>query len=105
MIQGVSVYEILILSTIIFFIGAYGFFTRRNLIAMLMAVELILNSAALNFMLINKYLFPGHLDGAIFSLFIIAIAAAETALALAIIINLYRLVVSVKTDDLETMKY
>ncbi len=105
MIFGVSIYEILILSTIIFFIGVYGFFTRRNLIAMLMSVELILNSSALNFVVVNKYLFPGHLDGGIFSLFIIAIAAAETALALAIIINLYRLVVSVKTDDLETMKY
>jgi len=105
MIAGVSIYEILTVSTIIFFIGVYGFVTRKNLIAMLMSVELILNSAALNFVIMNKYLFPEQLGGAIFSIFIIAIAAAETALALAIIINLYRLIMSLKTDDLETMKY
>ena len=105
MILGVSIYEVLILSTIIFFIGVFGFTTRKNLIAMLMSVELILNSAALNFVIINKYLYPEQLEGGIFSLFIIAIAAAETALALAIIINLYRLVMSLKTDELETMKY
>ncbi len=105
MILGVSIYEILTLSTIIFFIGVYGFATRKNLIAMLMSVELILNSAALNFVIINKYLFPEALGGAVFSIFIIAVAAAETALALAIIINLYRLIMSLKTDDLETMKF
>ncbi|NPA44012.1 MAG: NADH-quinone oxidoreductase subunit NuoK [Chlorobi bacterium] len=105
MISGVSIYEILTVSTIIFFIGIYGFVTRKNLIAMLMSVELILNSAALNFVIINKYLFPEAVEGAIFSIFIIAVAAAETALALAIIINLYRLVMSLKTDELETMKF
>ncbi len=104
MILGVSIYEILTVSTIIFFIGVFGFVTRKNLITMLMSIELILNSASLNFVIINKYLFPEHLGGAIFSLFIIAIAAAETALAIAIIINLYRLVMSLKTDQLETMK-
>jgi len=104
MILGVSIYEILTLSTIIFFIGVYGFFTRKNLIGMLMAVELILNSTALNFIAINKYLYPDLIEGGIFSIFIIAIAAAETALALAIIINLYRLVMSLNTDNLETMK-
>ena len=105
MILGVSIYEILSVSTIVFFIGVYGFVTRKNLIAMLMSVELILNSAALNFIIVNKYLFPQQLEGGIFSLFIIAVAAAETALALAIIINLYRKTVSLKTGELETMKY
>ena len=105
MISGVSIYEILTVSTIIFFIGIYGFVSRKNLIAMLMSVELILNSAALNFVVINKYLFPEAIEGAIFSIFIIAVAAAETALALAIIINLYRLIMSLKTDELETMKF
>ncbi len=105
MIEGVNLYEILTLSSIIFFIGVYGFVTRKNLMAMLVAVELMLNSMALNFVAINKYLYPDVLDGAIFSIFIIAVAAAETALALAIIINLYRLIKSVKVKDLETMKY
>lgn len=104
MILGVSIYELLTVSTIIFFVGVFGFVTRKNLIAMLMSIELILNSSAFNFVVINKYLYPEALEGGIFSLFIIAIAAAETALALAIIINLYRLVMSLNTDKLETMK-
>ena len=105
MIEGVSIYEILTLTTAVFFIGVYGFVTRKNLMAMLVSVELILNSMAVNFVAVNKYLFPDQLDGAIFTIFIIAVAAAETALALAIIINLYRLIMTVKTKDLETMKY
>ncbi len=105
MIEGVSIYEILTLTTIIFFIGVYGFVTRKNLMAMLISIELILNSAAINFVVVNKYLFPAKMDGDIFTIFIIAIAAGETALALAIIINLYRLIMSVKTKDLETMKH
>ncbi len=105
MIKGVSIYEILTLTTAVFFIGVYGFVTRKNLMAMLISIELMLNSAAINFVAVNNYLFPGKMDGDIFSIFIIAIAAGETALALAIIINLYRLIMSVKTKDLETMKY
>jgi len=105
MILGVSIYELLSVSTIVFFIGVYGFVTRKNLIAMLMSIELILNSAVLNFVIVNKYLYPQALEGVIFSIFIIAVAAAETALALAIIINLYRKIMSLKTDELETMKY
>jgi NADH-quinone oxidoreductase subunit K len=105
MIEGVTLYEILTLTSIIFFVGVYGFVTRKNLLAMLVSVELMLNAMALNFVAINKYLYPEVLDGAVFSIFIIAVAAAETALALAIIINLYRLIRSVKVKDLETMKY
>src|SRR5947207_7218222 len=82
--------EILFISTALFFIGVYGFFTRRNLITILMSVELILNSVNLNFIAFNKYVWPEKLDGVFFTIFIIAIAAAEAAVAIAIIINLYR---------------
>jgi len=105
MIEGISIYEILTLSSVLFFIGVYGFFTRENLITVLMSVELILNAAAVNFVIINTYLYPDFLQGAIFSIFIIAMAAAETALAIAIIINLYKLVVSVEVKDTREMKY
>ncbi|MDO9276038.1 MAG: NADH-quinone oxidoreductase subunit NuoK [Lutibacter sp.] len=105
MIAGISIYEILTLTSILFFIGIYGFFTRENLITVLMSVELILNAAAVNFVLINTYLYPDLLQGAVFSIFIIALAAAETALAIAIIINLYKLIYSVEVKDTETMKY
>lgn len=66
---------------------------------MLMSIELILNSVNLNFIAFNKYLFPHKLDGVFFTVFIIAIAAAEAAVAIAIIINLYR---SHKSIDVET---
>jgi len=105
MIAGISIYEILTLTSILFFIGIYGFFTRENLITVLMSVELILNASAVNFVLINTYLYPNLLQGSVFSIFIIALAAAETALAIAIIINLYKLISSVEVKDTEIMKY
>lgn len=105
MIPDVSLYEILTVTTIIFFIGIYGFITRKNLISILISVELLLNASVVNFVVINKYLSPDALQGALFSIFIIAVAAAETALAVAIIINLYRQISSVEVKDVETMKY
>lgn len=105
MIQGISIYEILTLTSIIFFIGVYGFLTRKNLITMLLSIDLILNASAVNFVVINTYLFPDILQGVFFSVFIVAIAAAETALAVAIVINLYKLITSVEVKDTQTMKF
>jgi len=105
MIPGISIYEILTITSILFFIGVYGFITRTNLISILISVELILNASVVNFVIINKYLFPEVLQGVYFSIFIIAVAAAETALAVSIIINLYRQISSVEVKDIETMKY
>ncbi|MEI6816714.1 MAG: NADH-quinone oxidoreductase subunit NuoK [Bacteroidota bacterium] len=97
--------HILFVSTALFFIGVYGFFTRKNMIMMLMSVELILNSVNINFITFNKYLFPDKLNGVFFSIFIIVIAAAEAAVAIAIIINLYRSHNSIDVDDTNEMKY
>jgi NADH:ubiquinone oxidoreductase subunit K len=97
--------HILFISTALFFIGVFGFFTRRNLITMLMSVELVLNSVNLNFIAFNKYLWPDKLEGIFFTIFIIAIAAAEAAVAIAIIINLYRSHHSIDVDNAEEMKY
>ena len=105
MIEGISIYEILTLTSIVFFIGVYGFLTRKNLITMLLSIELILNASAINFVVVNTYLFPENLQGVYFSVFMVAIAAAETALAVAIIINLYKLITSVEVKDTEIMKY
>ncbi|MGI9546383.1 MAG: NADH-quinone oxidoreductase subunit NuoK [Flavobacteriaceae bacterium] len=105
MIPGVSIYELLTVSSIIFFVGVYGFVTRKNLISILISVELILNAAVINFVVINKYLYPDILEGAVFAIFIIAVAAAETALAVAIVINLYRQISSVEVEEIETMKH
>jgi NADH-quinone oxidoreductase subunit K len=92
-------------STALFFIGMYGLFTRRNMITMLMSVELILNSVNINFVAFNKYLYPDKLDGVFFTLFIIAIAAAEAAVAIAIIINLYRNLHSIDVEAADEMKF
>jgi NADH-quinone oxidoreductase subunit K len=105
MIPGISIYEILTVTSILFFIGVYGFITRKNLISILISVELILNASIVNFVIINKYLYPDMLQGVLFSLFIIAVAAAETALAVSIIIGLYRQISSVEVKDIETMKH
>src|SRR6266536_2073802 len=58
-----GLYHLLFISAALFFIGVYGFFTRRNLITMLMSVELVLNSVNLNFIAFNKYIWPNQLDG------------------------------------------
>lgn len=102
---GIPISHILFVSTALFFIGMYGLFTRRNMITMLMAIELILNSVNINFIAFNKYLYPDKLDGIFFAIFIIAIAAAEAAVAIAIIINLYRNHKSIDVEDTEEMKY
>lgn len=94
---------LLILSAFLFFTGVYGFVTRRNMISMLMSAELMLNSANINFVAFNKFLFPGKLDGMFFTLFIITIAAAEAALAIAIIIHVYRQTKSIDVKDADQL--
>lgn len=101
----ISITHILFVSTALFFIGMYGLFTRRNMITMLMAIEIILNSVNINFVAFNKYLYPGKLDGVFFTIFVITIAAAEAAMAIAIIINLYRSHHSIDVEDAEELKY
>jgi len=101
----IPISNILFVSTALFFIGMYGLFTRRNMITMLMSIELILNSVNINFVVFNKYLYPDKLDGVFFTIFIITIAAAEAAVAIAIIINLYRSHKSIDVESAEEMKY
>ena len=103
--EQIGLLHILFVSISLFFIGVYGFLTRRNLITMLMSIELILNSVNLNFIAFNKYLWAGKLDGVFFTIFIIAIAASEAAVAIAIIINLYRSHKSIDVESASEMKY
>src|SRR5688500_14180080 len=101
----IPISHILFVSTALFFIGMYGLFTRRNMITMLMSIELILNSVNLNFVVFNKFLYHETLDAIVFTIFIITIAAAEAAVAIAIIINLYRSHQSIDVEDASEMKY
>ena len=92
------------LSLVMFFAGIYGFLSRKSLLMILISIELMLNAADINFVVFNRYLFPGHLEGFYFALFAIAIAACETAVAIAIIINIYRNLSSVEVSNLDEMK-
>ena len=103
--EHVPLAHVLILSTILFFLGIYGFFSRRNLITMLMSIELILNSVNINFVAFNKYVYPHQLEGIFFTLFIITIAAAEVSISIAIIINLYRRFNTIDIEDTKNMKF
>ncbi|MDE5888205.1 MAG: NADH-quinone oxidoreductase subunit NuoK [Muribaculaceae bacterium] len=95
----------LVPSVIMLACGIYGFVTRKNLIAILVSLELMLNSADLNFVVFNRYLFPGSMEGMVFSLFAIGIAAAETAIAIAIIINIYRAIGNTDITEIKKMKF
>lgn len=96
---------LLILSTVVFFTGLLGMLIRRNLITMLMGIELMLNAVNINFVAFNHYLYPHRLEGHFFSLLIMAIAAAEAAVAIALIINIYRRFGTVSVDDVDELKY
>lgn len=94
----------LIVSMIMFFAGIYGFFTRKNLIMILISVELILNSVDINFAAFNRYLFPEQMEGLFYALFVIAISACEAAVAIAIVINVYRKFGNTEVDNIQQMK-
>ncbi len=103
--NGPTLGHFLAFSALLFAVGIYGLLTRRNLIAMLMAVELILNSAALNFVAFHYFRLGGDVAGAVFPIFIIAVAAAEAAVVLAIIIVLYRHQRHLDIEAADTLKH
>lgn len=102
--MDITILYYLIPSLFMFCCGVYGFLTRKNMIAMLISLELMLNSVDINFVVFNRYLFPNAMEGMFFTLFAIAIAAAETALAIAIILNLYRSTKNVDVTDANKLK-
>ena len=96
---------LLVVSAVMLFAGIYGFLTRKSTLAMLLSIELMLNSADLNFAVFNRLLFNGTHEGLFFSIFGIALAAAESAVAIAIMINIYRLLTNISVDELKKMKW
>jgi NADH:ubiquinone oxidoreductase subunit K len=89
----------LYLAIVLFAIGLYGVLSRRNLIAVLISVELILNAASINFMAFNRFLEPHPAVGQVITLFIMAVAAAEAAIALSIIMAIYRKLKSINVEQ------
>jgi len=96
------VQALLLLSSALFAIGVYGILTRRNAIGLLLALELILNAAALNFVLFGRVF--GHAGAQAFALFIIALAACEAVVGLAIILSLSRSAKTVLADDVTLLR-
>ena len=94
-----------VLSSFLFFIGVYGFITRRNLLAMLISVELVLNAVDINFAAFNRLLYPGSMEGMFMTIFVIGVAAAESAVAIAIILNVFRNFKSDSVDSIKNMKW
>lgn len=93
-----------LLSLILFSAGLYAVIARRNLIAILIGVELMLNAVSLNFMAFNRFLAPDPAVGQVVVLFIIGLAAAEAAIALSIILAVYRQRKQIDADDLDELK-
>jgi len=101
---GDSLIIYLIIAAMLFGIGFYGLVHRRTLIGMLIAGELILAGASINFMAFNRFLAPDPTVGQIFTLFIMGIAAAEAAIALSIIIAVYRNFRTIDVEDVAELK-
>jgi len=94
----------LIIGAFLFAMGIYGLLRRRSLIGMLISAELVLSGASVNFMAFNRFLAPDPTVGQIFTLFIMGIAAAEAAIALSIILAVYRNYKSIDTEDIVELK-
>ncbi|OGI10765.1 MAG: NADH-quinone oxidoreductase subunit K [Candidatus Melainabacteria bacterium RIFCSPLOWO2_02_FULL_35_15] len=95
----------IILSTALFSIGIYGLIASRNVIRILMSIELLLNAVNINLVAFSSYIDPLEIKGQIFALFVMAIAAAEAAIALAIILAIYRNMSSVDMEDFASLKW
>jgi len=100
----VSLSAYLALSAVLFCLGAFGAMTRRNLIAVLMSLELMFNAAVLNLAAFSHYLGPPSPAGQLFGTFVLALAAAETTVGVALALALHRNRATIQTTDQELMK-
>lgn len=99
----VGLTHFLIISTLLFSMGLYAIITRKNAVMVLMGVELILNSANINFIAFSRFGNFGY-SGQLIALFVIVLAAAEAAIALAIVLNIYKNLSTVNVDEIDNLK-
>ncbi len=102
--MSIGVGEYLALASVLFGTGAVGFLVRRNLLIQLMSIELMLNAVNVVWVAFNRF-YPERHDGQIMAFFVVAIAAAEAAVGLAIVISLYRLRKTVETDKADALRH
>ncbi len=103
--QEIPLEHFLIVSGILFSLGVYGVLARRNAVLILMSVELMLNAVAVNLVAFAVYTSPDLFIGIIFAIFVITVAAAEVGLALAIVLNVFRLRRTANVDEVDTLKW
>jgi NADH:ubiquinone oxidoreductase subunit K len=101
----VPLHHYLVVGAILFSLGVFGALTRRNAISILMSVELMLNAVNLTFVAFARYLPQTQLQGQVFAVFVITVAAAEAAVGLAIVLGLYRNFKTVNVDEINLMKW
>lgn len=104
MIHAVPLEAVLVVAAALFCIGLYGATARRNAVSILMGIELMLNSVNINLVAFWRYLQPDFVVGQVFAIFTIAVAAAEAAVGLAMIIAIYRTWRTVNIDTIDSMK-
>ncbi len=95
----------LVLSGILFSLGVYGVLSRRNAVLVLMSIELMLNAVSINFIAFSAYLDVTQITGVIFAIFVVAVAAAEIGLALAIVLRIFRNRSSINIDEAAELKW
>ena len=104
----INLYSFLVVGAILFLLGIYAILSRKNAIALLMGVELMLNGSALTFVAFNRFIKVADtvlpFDGNVFAVFIIILAAAEAAIALAIVMQVFNRTDDVNLDDLKSLK-
>lgn len=95
----------LVLSALLFCLGLFGVVTRRNGVAILMGIELMLNAANVNLVAFNKFGAPGAMQGQVFALIVITLAACEAAVGLALVLAAYRRLETIYVDEIDIMKW
>jgi len=100
----VGLAHFLIVSAVLFALGIYAIASRRNAIMVLMGVELVLNAANINFIAFSRYSADANFDGQVAAIFVIILAAAEAAIGLAIVLNIYHRFQTVNVDDVSSLK-
>lgn len=100
----VGLTHFLVVGALLFAFGLVTVVARRNAVGVLMGIELILNSANLNLVAFDRYLRPGHLDGQVFALFVVVLAACEAAVGLAIVLAIHRTFRSIDTRDTQLLR-
>ncbi len=101
----VGLTHFLVVSALLFCLGLYAMLSRRNAVAILMGIELMLNAANINLVAFNKYVAPAALNGQVFALVVITLAACEAGVGLALVMAAYRNLETVHVDEINVMKW